>query len=203
MPDSIPVAEPLMSAVPEQYLTVREYLAIERKAETKSEYFNGRMFAMAGGSEPHNLISSNTIGEFRGQFKGRPCRVYGSDQRIKVEATKLYTYPDVSAFCGELEYDDRRRDTLLNPLVLTEVLSKATEKYDRGDKFAHYQRIPSLRDYLLISQKTHRVEHYERQADDSWLLRSYTSLEDVVVLASVNCHLALREIYDKVELADA
>ncbi len=191
-----------MSAVPQTYLTPAEYLAIERKATTKSEYFNGQMWAMAGGLEPHNRISINVTGELHIQFKGRPCREYGSDQRIKVAATGLYTYPDASALCGELEFDDEHRDTLLNPQVLVEVLSKSTERYDRGDKFEHYQRIPSLQDYLMISQKKHHLDHYHRQDDGSWLLRVYTSLDDVVELSSVGCRLALREIYDKVELSD-
>ena len=191
-----------MSAAPQSYLSPSEYLAIERKAKTKSEYFNGQMFAMAGGLEPHNRIASNTLVRMGMQFLDRPCRAYGSDQRIKVQATGLYTYPDVSAVCGELELEEPRRDTLLNPQALVEVLSKSTERYDRGDKFEHYQRIPSLRDYVMISQKKHRVDHYLRQADDTWLLRSYTSLDDVVELSSVQCRLALRELYDKVELSD-
>ncbi len=191
-----------MSAVPQSYLSPTEYLAIERAATTKSEYFNGQMWAMAGGLEPHNLISANVIGELHTQFKGRPCRAYGSDQRIKVEATGLYTYPDASALCGKPGLEDKYRDTLLNPQVLVAVLSKSTERYDRGDKFGHYQRIPSLQDYLMISQKKHHVDHYRRQDDGSWLLRVYTSLDDLVELESVGCRLVLREIYDKVELSD-
>jgi Uma2 family endonuclease len=197
----LPGSDP-MSAMPQSYLSSAEYLAIERKAETKSEYFDGRRFAMAGGLEPHNSIAANTLSRFVVQFLGRPCKAYGSDQRIKVVATGLYTYPDISAACGDREFEDERRDTLLNPQVLVEVLSKGTERYDRGDKFEHYQRIASLQNYLMISQKKHHVDHDARQADGSWLLRVYTSLDDVVEISSVGCRLALREIYDKVELSD-
>jgi len=163
-----------MSAMPQTYLSPAEYLAIERKAATKSEYFKGQMFPMAGGLEPHNLIAANTLTRVTMQFFDRPCRAYGSDMRIKVQATGLYTYPDISALCGELQFDDAHRDTLLNPQVLVEILSKSTERYDRRDKFEHYQRIPSLQDYVMISQKKHHVDHYKRQADGSWLLRAYS-----------------------------
>src|SRR5689334_833783 len=121
--------------------TVEEYLALERKAEHKSEYLNGFIFAMAGASEMHKLIAGNVFGELRARLKGHACRAYISDMRIRVSETGLYTYPDVVVVCGERRFDDVERDTLLNPTLIVEVLSESTEAYDRGDKFDHYRRL--------------------------------------------------------------
>jgi Uma2 family endonuclease len=187
-----------MSAVPEPLLTPLEYLTRERKAETKSEYLRGEVFAMSGASREHNLIAGNVAGELRQQLRDRKCEVYQSDMRVKVAPTGLYTYPDVTVACGEPEFEDAEVDTLLNPKVLVEVLSPSTADYDRGGKFTHYRRLPSLQEYVLISQDRPLVEHYVRQGQDEWLLTEVSSLQDALVLPTIDCRLPLSEIYLKV-----
>jgi Uma2 family endonuclease len=189
-----------MSSQPQRRYTPEEYLALERKAEYKSEYFAGEIFAMSGASERHNLIAGNVFAAFHVQFRNRPCRAYVNDMRVKVSPTGLYTYPDVMALCGEPQFDDEQRDTLLNPTVIIEILSPSTEAYDRGDKFGHYRKLASLAEYVLISQDKPHVEHYVRQPDNQWLLSEASSLQDIVRLPSIDCTLVLAEIYDKVDL---
>jgi Uma2 family endonuclease len=189
-----------MASLPKPRFTPEQYLALEREAETKSEYFDGEIFAMSGASRQHNLISVNVIAELRAQLKGRPCEVYGSDMRVKVDPTGLYTYPDV-VVCGEVRLEDEHLDTLLNPTVLIEVLSPTTEAYDRGKKFAHYRRLDSLTDYLLIAQDQPRIEHYARQADQKWVLSEASELCASLPLTSLGCTLALAEVYDRVTFA--
>lgn len=180
--------------------TPEEYLAIERNSDVKSEYFGGEIFAMSGASERHNLITANILAALHTQFRGRPCKVYSSDMRVRVSSTGLYTYSDVVALCGKARFDDEQKDTLLNPGVIIEVLSKSTEAYDRGEKSEHYRKIDSLTEYLMVSQEKHHVDHYVRQPDNNWLLSEAASLEDKINLPSINCILALNEIYDKVEV---
>jgi Uma2 family endonuclease len=190
-----------MSAVPKPYLTPQEYLARERRAETKSEYLRGEVFAMSGASRKHNLIATNVAGELRQRLRERPCEVYQGDMRVRVSPTGLYTYPDVTVVCGEPEFEDAEVDTLLNPKVLVEVLSPTTADYDRGGKFTHYRRLRSLHEYVLISQDRPLVEHYVRQGQDEWLLTEQSSLPDTLVLPSIQCQLPLSEIYLKVRFA--
>lgn len=187
-----------MSAVPKAKLTEAEYLAKERKAEFKSEFYKGEMFAMSGASREHILIAGNCLREIGNQFKGRCCEVYSNDMRVKVSATGLYTYPDVVIVCGQPEFIDAEVDTLLNPTVLIEVLSPSTESYDRGTKATQYRRIPSLREHVLISQERPHVEVLSRQADGNWLLREVSDLDQVVTLSSVSVSLPMREIYDRI-----
>jgi Uma2 family endonuclease len=173
----------MMATLAQQRLTAAEYLAIERAAEYKSEFYNGEMFAMAGASEEHNLITSNVIREPSTQVKGRPWRVYPNDMRVKVSETGLYTYPDVTVVCGDRKLEDDRRDTLLNPTLIVEVLSPPTEAYDRGERFAQYRRLASLREYLLIAQDRPRIERYTRQGEgDQWLLTEVSGLHSSVSL---------------------
>jgi Uma2 family endonuclease len=190
-----------MSALAKPRLTPEEYLAKERKAEFKSEYFAGETFAMAGARPSHNVIVGNVIGELHPQLKPRPCRVYPSDQRVKVSPTGLYTYPDVIVVCGKPQFEDEEGDTLLNPTVLVEVLSESTEDYDRGRKFVHYRTIESLREYVLIAQDECRVERFERQPDNTWVLWATDRMEDALELPAIGCELPLAEIYHKVEFA--
>jgi Uma2 family endonuclease len=180
-------------------LTPEEYLADERKAEYKSEYFAGEVFAMSGASRRHNLIVSNIVRELSSQLRGRPCEVYASDMRVKVSPTGLYTYPDVIVVCGEARFEDGYVDTLLNPTVVIEVLSESTEAYDRGRKFEHYRTVVSLSDYLLVAQDKPRIEHYARQPERRWLLSETNHLADTISIVSIQCDLALAEVYDKVE----
>ena len=154
---------------------------------------------MAGASPQHTLIAANIIISLGSQLKGRPCRVHTGDLRVKVSPTGFYTYPDIVIVCGQPKYEDRQKDTLLNPTVVVEVLSKSTELYDRGVKFAHYRTLESLTDYLLVSQDTASVEHRTRQPDDRWLLSIYQGLDSVVPIPSIGCDLPLAEVYEKVE----
>jgi Uma2 family endonuclease len=141
-----------MSAANTDFITAAEYLEIERKAEIKSEYIAGRTYAMSGASRQHNLITANTLSEIHPQLRGRNCEAFVSDMRVKVSPTGMYTYPDDVAVCGEARFEDSHMDTLLNPTVIVEVLSGSTEAYDRGEKFAHYRRLESLREYVLVAQ---------------------------------------------------
>lgn len=187
-----------------QLLSEEEYLAIERVADYKSEFVNGEMFAMAGGLEPHNLVASNVNRELGNALKSLPCRVYTSDMRVKIPATGLYTYPDVTVVCGSPEFADDRRDVIVNPVVLVEVLSDSTEAYDRGGKFEHYQRLESLREYLLVAQDRPRIERFFRQQPgDEWSYALVSGLDAVLHLASLDCDLRLEEVYDKVDFPPA
>lgn len=185
-----------MSTSPQRsFLTAEEYLAIERRAEFKSEYFNGEMFAMAGASRPHNRIASNIIRTVDTQLLKRGCNIYPSDMRVKIKKIGKYTYPDVVVTCGKELFEDDYVDTLLNPVVIFEIISKSTAAYDRGEKFQHYQFIESLAEYILITQDAVRVEQYVRQSDHTWIYNEYQNIDDVVKLESVNCELPLKELY--------
>ena len=185
------------AAVP--YLTPEQYLEIERKAEVRSEYLQGEMLAMAGAGLNHNRIAGRTLAELSAALRGRDCDVTGSDMRVHVPATGLYTYPDVIVTCGPVQLLDKHQDTLLNPILIVEVLSLSTKNYDRGEKFQHYRSIPSFREYLVLAQDEIRAEHHVRQPDGSWLLREFTSATDVVHLTSVDCDLTLGGLYERVE----
>lgn len=187
-----------MSSVPTSLLTPEEYLALERRAEQKSEFVNGRVFAMAGASRAHNRITTNLTGELYAQLRDGPCEVFGGDLRLKVSATGLYTYPDLTVVCGEALFEDEALDTLLNPTLIIEVLSPSTEAYDRGEKFAHYRRLETLREYLLVAQDRYRVEQYTRQPDDRWLLAEISDPGGIVELRSIGCRIALTAIYARV-----
>ncbi|MBC7929737.1 MAG: Uma2 family endonuclease [Rubrivivax sp.] len=189
-----------MSTQVKVHYTPDEYLALERQAEYKSEYFNGEIFAMTGASRRHNLIAANVLAALHTQLRKRPCEIYPSDMRVKVGATGLYTYPDVVIVCGEPSFDDKRKDTLVNPTALVEVLSKSTASYDRGEKFEHYRKLTSLADYLVIAQNKYHVEHYTRQPDNQWLLAETDDIGQTIQIPSIECNLALVDIYDKVEV---
>lgn len=189
-----------MSRQVKPYVTPEEYLAFERKAETKNEYVNGEIFAMAGASRKHNLIVANISGELRQQLKGTPCELYPGEMRVKAPAARSYVYPDVVVVCGEPQFEDDNLDTLLNPTLVVEVLSKSTESYNRLAKSAYYRTIESLVEYLLVAQEEYRVEQYVKQEDGRWLLSDVRSLESVIELKSIGCSLALRELYDRVSI---
>jgi Uma2 family endonuclease len=189
-----------MPLQPKAYLTPEEYLAIERKAEYKSEYFNGEMFAMSGASERHVSIVVNVMYLLVGQLRGRPCKAYASDLRVRVSPTGLYIYPDVVVVCGQPQFADDQKDTLLNPTLIVEVLSESTKDYDRGGKFEHYRTLTSFSEYVLVAQDRYHVEHFVRQPDSRWLLAETNRLEDTIYLSFIDCDLALTEVYDKVEM---
>ena len=175
-----------------------EYLARERKAEFKSEFYRGEVFAMAGGSPTRSLIAANFAGETRQFLKDKPCVVYNSDLRVKVQATGLYTYPDVSIVCGDLEYDDDQKDTVVNPTVIVEVLSDSTENYDRGRKSHHYRQIPSLQEIVLIAQDQIHVERFVRQSEGGWLLLEEKDPSGTFELSSLGISIAMSELYRNV-----
>ena len=187
-----------MSTPQTDLLTPAEYLEIERKSEIKHEYINGRMYAMPGASDPHNVIAINLIVALGVQIRVRPCRLYHADMRVKVSPTGMYTYPDIAALCDRPRFEDTYIDTLLNPAVIIEVLSDSTESYDRGEKFDHYRQIESLREYVLIAQKNMRVEHYERDGE-LWVFSAMIDAEARLRLPSIACEVTLAEIYAKVE----
>jgi len=191
-----------MSAIPKRKLTPEEYLEIERKAEYKSEYFNGEIFAMAGAKRNHNKIVGNLTGLVWQHLKGKDCEFYPSDMRVFVPKTGLYTYPDVVVVCGEPKFQDNVFDTLLNPTLLIEVLSETTESYDRGKKFQHYRSIESLEEYVLVSQDEARIEKYLKQGDGFWVLSEAVGLDSEIEFASIECRISLAEVYDKVDFSD-
>jgi Uma2 family endonuclease len=183
--------------------TPAEYLALERAAETKSEYLDGQIFALAGASRRHNLITGSLVTQLTLQLGQRPCEVYPSDMRVKISDTGLYTYPDVTVVCGEPEFEDTELDVLLNPTLLVEVLSKSTEGYDRGAKFDHYRTIPSLREVLFVDQDTVHAVQYVRQGDTTWILSESRDPEGPLALVSIDVQLSLRDVYAKVRFGDA
>jgi Uma2 family endonuclease len=180
-------------------LTPAEYFQIERDAPYRSEYFDGEMFAMAGGSPRHSLIKANLVGELRLGLKGRRCTLYDSDLRIGIAATGLYTYPDASVICEPLQLDPKDAHTALNPTLLAEVLSESTEAYDRGKKFGHYRQIPSLEEYLLVCQDAPRLERFARNGNGTWTLTAVEGLDQTLELPSIGVTLRLAEIYDRVQ----
>lgn len=186
-----------MAAHP-QRMTPEQYLEIERAAEVRSEFYNGRMYAMSGGSYAHVLVIGNLAFALRSVLKSRPCSVATSDLRLRVSPGGLYTYPDVIAICGEPSFADDQKDTLLNPTLVAEVLSTSTEAYDRGFKSSQYRMIPSLQEYALVSQVEPRVEVFRRQGLGNWLLSEYAGLDAVCGLESLGCQIPLADIYEKV-----
>jgi Uma2 family endonuclease len=182
-------------------LTAQQYLEIERRAEYKSEFLNGELFAMSGASRAHNLIATNVTRELSGQLRGRPCETYASDMRVKVSVTGLYTYPDVVVVCGEAEFEDAHVDTLLNPTVIVEVVSPSTEAYDRGEKFAQFRELASLQGYILIAQDRPRIERFRRSEGKDWLFSAVDGLEETAHLTSIGCDLALADVYERVQFA--
>jgi Uma2 family endonuclease len=182
--------------------TPDEYLEIERAAELKSEYLDGQIYAMAGGSPEHNTISINLTVEVGGALRSGPCRPFGSDQKVRIPSEALFTYPDLSVVCGEPRYHDSYGDVLLNPAAIFEVLSPSTEDYDRGRKFTRYQQIESLSDYILIAQDQPRIDHYVRQTPDRWLLTTYVGLETMFQIPSIGCALRLSDVYNRIEFRE-
>jgi Uma2 family endonuclease len=184
-----------MSAVQKARLTPEQYLAIERKAEFKSEFYNGEMFAMAGASYPHNRVKDNLAHLLNARLWGGPCFAITSDQRVKVSQTGLYTYPDIIIVCGEPQFEDAKLDTLLNPQVIIEVLSESTETYVRTKKFRHYKQIESLREYVLVEQDEPVLEQYVRQPDGSWTRADVEGLDGEFAFTTVAVRIPMADIY--------
>ena len=187
-----------MSAQPQPHLTPDQYLEAERAAEFRSEYYNGHIYAMSGGSYRHAQIIGGLVRELGNALKNRPCSVVSSDLRLRVSPDGLYTYPDVVVICGDPKFADDRSDTLLNPTLIVEVLSPSTEAYDRGFKSAQYRTLESLEEYVLVAQAEPRVEVFRRQPGGHWLLSEAVGLESVCRFESLECGVPLADIYDKV-----
>ena len=175
-----------------------EYLAMEEVADYKSEYFNGEIFAMSGGTPDHSSEAVNMTIALGTRLAAKPCRVFNSDMRLHIESNSLYTYPDVMVICGKIELVKRRNDTVTNPALIVEVLSESTRDYDRGLKFNLYKQVPSLQEYVVVESENPRVECYRRGADDQWVVEMIDDLSATVRLASVACEISLHEIYRKV-----
>jgi Uma2 family endonuclease len=190
-----------MSTAPEPYITQEEYLAIERAAEIRHEYYNGEMFAMSGATRAHNVIATNILRRLLEQFEGRDCEAYVANMRVKVDRKELYTYPAVVATCDP-KFEDDIFDTLINPLVIVEVLSKSTEDYDRGTKFEMYRRLDTLQDFVLVAQDKMHVEHFPRQPDGRWILEEFDSPERTMAFETSNCILQVEEVYRRISFDD-
>jgi Uma2 family endonuclease len=176
-------------------ITPQEYLIRERKASIKSEFYQGEIFAIGGGSANHSVIAANFVREAGNALRDKPCIVFNSDLRVQVQSTGLYTYPDATIVCGELLFDDDHRDTLLNPTVIVEVLSDSTEKYDRGKKSNHYRQIASLKELILIAQDRSHVERFTRQPNGDWLFHEQKELTAGFELKSLGISIAISELY--------
>jgi Uma2 family endonuclease len=187
-----------MSALRHEAMSEAEYLAMERASEIKHEYLDGYAYAMAGASDAHNIICAYTLISLGSQLRGGPCTIRPSDMRVKIAATGLYTYPDISVVCGESQFVAGEFDTLLNPVLIVEVLSPSTEMFDRGKKFHHYRQLESLREYILIAQDSPHIERFLRQDDNTWLFTDVTGMDASLELPSIGCTLALAEVYEKV-----
>ena len=188
-----------MSTKHKALITPEEYLALERKSETKSEYYAGEMFALAGASLRHNLIAGNVLAAIHIQLKGSDCQVYPSDLRVKVPQIPYYAYADVTVVCGQAQLEDEHADNLLNPIVIVEILSRSTERRDRTSKFESYRRIETLREYVLIAQDASKVEQYSKQPEGTWLFSETIDTHGTLKLASIGCELSLSDIYARVD----
>jgi len=189
-----------MASNPVTRVTEEEYLAIDRAAEVRSEFFDGEIFAMSGGSMRHAQLQANLHGELYVALGGKDCRAFTSDFRVRVSPGRMYAYPDVTVVCGKPLLADERQDVLLNPAVIFEVLSPSTEQYDRGVKFQYYRGFESLTDYILVDQNQVRIEQYTRRDANTWTLRDYQRPEEELRIDSIHASLLLDRIYDQVEL---
>jgi Uma2 family endonuclease len=184
-------------------ISPEEYLAMERGSEARHEYYAGQPYAMAGGSYAHALVIANLCGELRNALRGKPCRALSSELLFRAGSGRLYAYPDVMVFCGPVEFADERQDVALNPIVVAEVLSPATEAFDRGRKAAEFRKSESLQQYLPVSQDEALVEIHTRDTDGLWKISEVSGMDGVCELASIGVAVSLRELYGGVELAAA
>lgn len=181
------------------FITPEEYLQREAQADEKSEYYDGEIVPMAGASVNHNRITRNMMLHLMMALADQSYEVFASDMRLAIPSRNIYTYPDIVVIAGAPVLHDHRDDTILNPVLIVEVLSESTKHYDRGEKFESYRTIPSLHEYLLVDQSRYYVEHCARTADNTWLLTDYRARETRLTLSSVPCELSLRDLYERVE----
>jgi Uma2 family endonuclease len=190
-----------MTRLAKKLYSAEEYFALEEVAETKSEFVDGEIFPMAGASDNHLRIVRNVSGDLWLQFKKTTCEVFVNELRIQVRDEKDYTYPDIVALCGTLNYYRKRRDTITNPALIMEVLSKSTEAYDKSLKFERYKAIQTLQEYVLIRQDKIEVVFYQKQDTNVWQFQTFTNSQDVLWFNSVNAEIKLEDVYDKVDFS--
>ena len=183
-----------------KFYTQEEYLAFERQSLEKHEYYQGEIFDMAGGSLNHSQLQMNFTRETGSFLKGKTCKVHGSELRVHIPLNTLYTYPDSQIICGDVRMLDDAFDTVINPVVIVEILSPSTQSYDRGEKFMLYRSIPTLKEYIMIDSLSIKVEHHIRQQNENWLLKEYKSLSDTFLIQSINYAFPLDELYSGVEV---
>lgn len=188
------------------YLSPEEYITLERKAvpdedTIRSEYLDGEIISMSGASRVHNLITLNFAAELRTQLRGSGCEVYASEMRVSFPLTTSYFYPDIVVVCDEPDFEDEVFDTLLNPIILIEVLSLSTEVYDKGEKFSHYRQLESLKEYIVVSQDKVNIERFIRKPD-GWSVTYFQDLEQLLPITAIQCELSLTEIYDRVTFTE-
>lgn len=188
-------------AAADTYITPEAYLASERRAKYKSEYIHGEILAMSGASRAHNIITVDMTTELNIQLRPHGCEIYSGDMRVRTSRTGSYFYPDIVVVCDKPRFEDNVFDTLLNPVLIVEVLSPSTEAYDRGEKFAHYQELASLQEYILVSQDKIQVDHY-RLMKMQWVRQTFHAPEDMLLLNSIECKLPLQDIYTRVTFPD-
>ncbi|MFP4124049.1 MAG: Uma2 family endonuclease [Coleofasciculus sp.] len=188
-----------MQVTEQRYYSTEEYLALEEEADYKSEYIDGQIFPMAGGSTNHNQIAGNFYAELNFAFKKLDYRVFMSDVRLWIPQRRIYTYPDVMVIAGEPDYYNNRTDTITNPQVIIEVLSKSTKGYDRSGKFRLYRTIPTLEEYLLLDQTKIYVEHFSKTDAKRWSFREYDESDQAIALSSVDLQISLADAYNKVK----
>lgn len=187
-----------MDNLARNFITVTDYLEIERKSALKHEYYYGEIFAMAGAKEIHNLIVSNLVAIFHSLFKNKSCVVYPSDMKVVVDQNTHYTYPDITIVCGKRNFLDNHTDSLLNPTIIIEVLSESTETYDRGKKFEAYRTIPSLTEYMLVSTDRKKVELFSKNTDSKWFL-SESGIDEIIHIPTLSVTIQLYDIYEKID----
>jgi Uma2 family endonuclease len=181
------------------YFTPEEYLDIERESEIRHEYLDGYVYAMAGESPEHSLICFNLSVIVGLQLRGKPCQGYSPNMKVRTDPSDLFSYPDLAIVCGEPIYHDKRRDVLLNPKIIFEVLSPSTEKYDRDEKFRRYrENIPSMTDYILVSQSTPKIEHFTKQDNGEWTKVEVSGLSNELYIASIDVRIPLEEVYENI-----
>ena len=187
-----------MQLTEQQYYSIEEYLALEESADYKSEYIDGEIFPMAGGSTNHNQIAGNFYAELNFAFKTEDYHIFMSDVRLWIPKKRIYTYPDVMVVCGKPEYYNNRTDTITNPRVIIEVLSPSTKRYDRSKKFEAYRTIPTVEEYLLLDQNRKYIEHFSKMDHNRWSFAEYNESDETIALASVSFEIAVADIYNKV-----
>jgi len=192
-----------MTALPKRKLTAEEYLAIERDAEFRSEFYDGVMYAMAGATVQHNRVKENLAYELMGRLIDGPCELFSSDQRILIHQTGMYAYPDIVVVCGPVETVGNDGLTVVNPRILIEVLSPSTELYDRNVKRRHYSRIESLQEYIIVAQNQPQIDRFVRQTDGTWSLKVFQGIGETFSLASLPIEIPLAKVYRNVTFPEA